>query len=1036
MEGLIILVVLALVGGIIVLPIAAFVRSGRALREAEHLRQKLWALENELHRLKQKAASSLTPPAETVAPTVRTETPPLETSLAPEPAPPISSAHREAISPAPTSFVPPEKVPGPAPASPPPLPPVLPALAPVVTAVASPPTGRQMPQFNWEQFMGVKLFAWLGGFALFLAVGYFLKYSFEHDLVPPGVRVALGFLTGLGLMIGGVMLKQRRYTVTSHTLCATGVVVLYAVTFACRAVYHFPFFGPVPTFLLMVLITATAFTLAVRLEAMVVAILGMAGGFLTPVLLSTGQDNPVGLFGYIALLDVGLMAVAATRRWYFLIALAALGTAAMQLGWTEKFFAVEKIGTAMVVLLGFDALFLGGNEWVHRRRQANSWFQGAAAGLALLTLVYALFLLRYETLGQQPWLLGTLVLGADLCLLALTVREPKLAPLQLLAGALAHVFLAAWAVQNVSDGLLYWGLGLVLVFAMLHSVFPIILQRLRPDASPLWWSHLFPPLALLLLLIPLFKLTAVSILIWPVILLVDLLAIGLAVVTASLASILAVLVLTVLVAAAWIFRIPVQNVELSSMLIVVGGMAVVFFFAGLYAMRKLLARAGDGTSGDPLARAFSKIGLTGVSGDALRAQLPALSALLPFLLLILIVARLPLPNPSPVFALALALVVLLLSVARTFRLPPLIAVSLGCTLALESVWHSGHFNATHAPAVALLWHLAFATIFVVMPFVSRAQCGETTLPWAVAALSAPLHFPFIYRVVAAAWPNPLMGLLPAAFALPLLGCVAVLLKWFPPGHLKRNAVLAWFGGAALFFITLIFPIQFERQWITVAWTLEGAALCWLFHRVPHPGLRVAGVGLLAVVFVRLALNPAVLGYHARSATAIFNWYLYTYGIATVALFVAARLLAPPRDRMASLNAPALLNTLGVILSFILLNVEIADYFTLAGEPSLTFQFSGNFARDMTYTIAWALFALGLVVAGIWRQLPAARYAGLTLLSVTLLKLFFHDLSRLNQLYRIGALAAVAVIAILASFLYQKFLAASPAASGKTPPPAP
>ena len=60
----------------------------------------------------------------------------------------------------------------------------------------------------------------------------------------------------------------------------------------------------------MALITTTAFLLAVRLNALVVAILGMLGGFLTPILLSTGQDNPLGLFGYIAILDAGLIVVA------------------------------------------------------------------------------------------------------------------------------------------------------------------------------------------------------------------------------------------------------------------------------------------------------------------------------------------------------------------------------------------------------------------------------------------------------------------------------------------------------------------------------------------------------------------------------------------------------------------------------------------------------------------------------------------------------------------------------------------------------
>ncbi len=58
-----------------------------------------------------------------------------------------------------------------------------------------------------------------------------------------------------------------------------------------------------------------------------------------------------------------------------------------------------------------------------------------------------------------------------------------------------------------------------------------------------------------------------------------------------------------------------------------------------------------------------------------------------------------------------------------------------------------------------------------------------------------------------------------------------------------------------------------------------------------------------------------------------------------------------------------------------------------------------------------------------------------LLSVTLLKLFFHDLARLGQLYRIGAFIGVAVVAILASFAYQKFFSAGnqePESKNETP----
>src|SRR5205814_9366310 len=148
-----------------------------------------------------------------------------------------------------------------------------------------------------------------------------------------------------------------------------------------------------------------------------------------------------------------------------------------------------------------------------------------------------------------------------------------------------------------------------------------------------------------------------------------------------------------------------------------------------------------------------------------------------------------------------------------------------------------------------------------------------------------------------------------------------------------------------------------------------------------------------------------------------------YGIATVCLFAAARLLAPPRHLVFGRNSLPLLYTLTTVMAFLLVNIEIADYFSTPGAAALTFQFSGNFGRDMSYSIAWGLFALLLLIVGMRKKSAPVRYASLGLLGVTVLRLFFHDLSQLDQLYRIGAFIAVAVIAILASFLYQRFFAA-------------
>jgi uncharacterized membrane protein len=187
-------------------------------------------------------------------------------------------------------------------------------------------------------------------------------------------------------------------------------------------------------------------------------------------------------------------------------------------------------------------------------------------------------------------------------------------------------------------------------------------------------------------------------------------------------------------------------------------------------------------------------------------------------------------------------------------------------------------------------------------------------------------------------------------------------------------------------------------------------------------LRLTGVVLLVVAFVRLSFNPAVLEYHRRASTPIFNWYLYTYGIVTICLFIGTKLLAPPCNLVSNSNASPILAGLGAMLAFLLLNIEIADSFSQPGS-TIGFQSGGNFAREMTYTIAWALFALVLLVYGIFKTSRGARYAAMDLLSVTLLKLFFHDLANLGQLYRIGAFVGVAVIAMLASFAYQKFFAA-------------
>ena len=227
---------------------------------------------------------------------------------------------------------------------PPPLPPPLPPASPPATP------------FNWEAFMGVKLFAWLGGLALFLGVVFMVKYSFENNLITPLGRILIGVTVGLALVVTGWWLARGRYRATAQSLCATGIVILYADLFAAHSFYAL--ISLTTAFFAMSAVTLFSFLLAVNLSAQVIVILGLLGGFLTPVLLRSGVDNAPALFLYIALLDLGVAAVALRKRLHYLVLLAAIGTAITQLGWAAQFFDAAKGGRAFWIFLGFEALFV------------------------------------------------------------------------------------------------------------------------------------------------------------------------------------------------------------------------------------------------------------------------------------------------------------------------------------------------------------------------------------------------------------------------------------------------------------------------------------------------------------------------------------------------------------------------------------------------------------------------------------------------------------------------------------------------------
>ena len=898
--------------------------------------------------------------------------------------------------------VPPPPVPvAPAPApvlatpAPPPsaIPPPLPTAAVAASAFPSSPIAKPAPSkpaIDWEAFMGVKLFAWLGGFVLFLGVVFLVKYSFENNLITPVMRVVMGAVIGFGLIALGWWTAKRNYRVPGQSLCATGVLVLYADIFGARAFYHLV---SLPlAFGLMSAVTIAAFFLAVRLDAQVIVVLGLVGGFLTPPLLTSGADNPALLFGYVALLNAGIGAVSLPKKWDYLLLLAALGTCATEFAWLPIDDSA-RASVGFLIFLGLQAQFLGFAFLRQRQAPPEKWSTAAAVLAGFASLGFGFWLLDDPALARQPAFIFGFTFLADLGLLLLAAMRPNPARIAAATGAAVFLILSTWTGWYLTNAYLWWALGAYLVFAILHAGFTVWPRRPDKTAPTANWQNAVPLLALVLLFICVWN-GQTSFAVWTCVFVVDLIMVALALNSRSILALVAALAATLFTAALWILTAPPLTESLVSMLIVVGGFGVFFSTAATFLTRKL----GIG------------------EGDA-RRNVPALAAAMPFVLLLMLVAKLPVKDPAAVFAVTLLLGVLLLGLGLIARASWIGMVALAFTWAVEREWHSLHFSTSHA-LLALGWYCAFFLLFAVYPFFTREERGA--LPWAIGALSGILHFWLIYDVIDAAYPAWRNGLLPALFILPYAFGLFHLIKKRGILPASGDARLAWQGAAALLFLSLIFPIQFEREWITLGWAIEGLALLVLFRFVPNPGLRLVGAGLLSIAFVRLALNPTVFEYHPRSPVRIWNWYLRFYGITCVCLFAGARAVRNYRDTQLGRAIPRLLYVLGAILTFLLLNIEIADYFSVG--PTLTFTFEGNFARDMSYSIAWALFAFALLLIGMRQKTKWVRYAGLALLIVTLLKLFLHDFASLGPLYRIGAFIGVAVILIVASFVYQRFLA--------------
>ncbi len=207
-----------------------------------------------------------------------------------------------------------------------------------------------------ENAIGTRWIGRVGMLAILFGVAFFLKFSFDNRLIGETGRVILGMIGGAAFIAAGEYFQKRRHMeLYGQMLSGGGLAVLYMALYAAFALYHII---PLPLATAgMIAVTTTGLTLSIRYSTYSLAAIALLGGFLTPIMLSTGENQALALFGYILLLDAGTLLLLRFRRWPSLVAASLAGTMLLYVSWHSDFFSYDQRPLAFGVITLFFVFY-------------------------------------------------------------------------------------------------------------------------------------------------------------------------------------------------------------------------------------------------------------------------------------------------------------------------------------------------------------------------------------------------------------------------------------------------------------------------------------------------------------------------------------------------------------------------------------------------------------------------------------------------------------------------------------------------------
>lgn len=690
----------------------------------------------------------------------------------------------------------------------------------------------------------------------------------------------------------------------------------------------------------------------------------------------------LGVAAYAVLAEEGLV--------YFLAVVFALITEA---AWSARNLTLEHLYSGLTVYAIFGLLFIAVPVAARRWRKTLRP-EGASAGLLLIGLILLFSFATGSIASVSIWGLALLLLLLNAGLYHESVAC-KLPGLGIAGMALSWIILGVlWSSVSLT-AILIPALIVTAGFALLVLAGNIWMQQKAPGANDaLQGNGIFLGLIGHIFLLVIAEQKALSVPPWPFF------------------GILLILTLAIGAAALYLRR---NDIHLTSM--IASGCLLILWIAEaeIYPWPAV----GIGAAGILALLAFSWIYLTNRAGIDSSPFSNTASITLIVAQIATIVASCQSGTPSVEFLLGAQLIFLIALLAQEWfrKINIFVVLAVLTTAAAVFCWMLQHSGQSYWQQT-LLFATPIYLVFITYPLLLGKRAERSIAPYFAAVLAGIPYFFQARQAIEQAGYGYAIGILPVIQAAFMALLMMRLLKIEPQGA-RSLGRLALVAGTALAFITAAIPLQLEKEWITIGWALEGAALAWLYSKIRHKGLLLASTGLFITVFIRLALNPYILHYQPRADARIWNWYLYTYLVSASALILGGWLISRLKEISIWTRIAKLFYGGGVLLLFILLNIEIADFYSVGS--TITFKFSATLAQDLTYTLGWAIFAVALLVVGIAIRNQPARIAALALLVITILKCFIHDLGRLGGLYLVASLVGLAVCLALVALALQKYV---------------